>query len=122
MPQYCNRRLFASAQVQRPEAPRPSRSSITMGRSRRGKGAGLQRLRTVEAPKRESTRPRKPSLKAAAQQAASGTSEDDGIVVYSSESDTEMETSSDGEEWAAPKQKTRRMRIKERSLEKQWKR
>ena len=97
VPQYCNRRLFASAQVQRPEAPRPSRSSITMGRSRRGKGAGLQRLRTVEAPKRESTRPRKPSLKAAAQQAASGTSEDDGIVVYSSESDTEMETSSDGE-------------------------
>ena len=114
MPQYCNRRLLASAQVQRPEAPRPSRSSITMGRSRSGTGAGLQRLRTVEAPKRKSTRPRKLSQKAAAQQAAAGTSQDAPLVV---DSDLELSgASSDdggessGDEASSPIEVTSRRR------------
>ena len=86
-----------------------------MGRTPNSRKAVGQKGRpTGKAPQRTSGRPRKPSLRAAAQQAASGTSEDDGIVVYSSDSDTEMETSSDGEEWAAPKQKTRRAPAKKK--------
>ena len=69
-----------------------------MGRSRRGKGAGLQRLRTVEAPKRRSTRSPKLSQKAAAQQAGTGTSQDDPIKAYSSGSDMETEKNEEEEE------------------------
>ena len=87
-----------------------------MGRTPNSRKAAGQKGRpTGKAPQRTSGRPRKLSLRAAAQQAASGTSEDDGIVVYSSESDPEMETSSDGEEWAAPKQKTRRAPAKRKT-------
>ena len=68
-----------------------------MGRSRRGKGAGLQRLRTVEAPKRESTRPRRLSTRTA-QQAATGTSQDDAIKAYSSGSDMDTEENEEEEE------------------------
>lgn len=86
-----------------------------MGRTPNSRKAAGQKGRpTSKAPQRTSGRPRKPSLRAAAQQAASGTSEDDGIVVYSSDSDTEMETSSDGEGWVAPKPKTRRAPAKKK--------
>ena len=85
-----------------------------MGRSRSGTGAGLQRLRTVEAPKRKSTRPRKLSEKAAAQQAAAGTSQDAPLVV---DSDLELSgASSDdggessGDEASSPIEVTSRRR------------
>ena len=85
-----------------------------MGRSRSGTGAGLQRLRTVEAPKRKSTRPRKLSTKAAAQQAAAGTSQDAPLVV---DSDLELSgASSDdggessGDEASSPIEVTSRRR------------